>query len=134
MLIEKSGAKTTVQGEFNPGTFVEAMKKVNGFDSRANLNWSSVEKVASTFKYQESMKTDLSNMTTKEEKVKAIKQSVEKNNTYCVVAVNNDGHWVAIDKVENNSIKMLDPGSKATDLFKEYDWSTTTRLECFKVG
>ena len=41
-------------------------------------------------------------------------------------------HWVAIDSVNGTNIKMLDPGSKATNLWKEYDYKRTSMIQCFK--
>ena len=29
---------------------------------------------------------------------------------------------------------MFDPGSKATDMWAEYDWEETDRIECYRVG
>lgn len=139
MLIAKSGAidslptGNTLKGNFNPGTFVEAMNKAGGFDSGGNLYWANVEKVVSNFVYDSSSKQLLLGLS-RTDKLKAIKNKISQSNTYCVVEVKGGQgqHWVAIDSVNDTNIKMLDPGSKATNLWKEYDYKKTSVIQCFK--
>ena len=50
ILIEKSGDNTTIS-PFNPGTFVEALNKNNGFDSGGNLQYVAVNKAVPGFSY-----------------------------------------------------------------------------------
>lgn len=54
ILIEKSGANTTIS-PFNPGTFVEALNKNNGFDSGGNLQYIAVNKAVPGFSYVENV-------------------------------------------------------------------------------
>lgn len=136
MLIAKSGAVDSItdsdlKANFNPGTFVEAMNKVGGFDSGGNLQWYKVSSVAPSFSY--SGTTNLSGLT-KDEKLKTIKEKTSQTNTYCVLEVKGGQgqHWVAVDSVSDSGVKMMDPGSKATDLWKQYDWNRTSRIDCFK--
>lgn len=136
MLVAKSGAVDSItnsdlKANFNPGTFVEAMNKVGGFDSGGNLQWYKVSSVVPSFSY--SGTTSLSGLT-KTEKLKTIKEKTSQANTYCVLEVKGGQgkHWVAVDSVSNDGVKMMDPGSKATDLWKQYDWNRTSRIDCFK--
>ena len=136
MLIAKSGTVDSItdsdlKANFNPGTFVEAMNKVGGFDSGGNLQWYKVSSVAPSFSY--SGTTNLSGLT-KDEKLKTIKEKTSQTNTYCVLEVKGGQgqHWVAVDSVSDSGVKMMDPGSKATDLWKQYDWNRTSRIDCFK--
>lgn len=139
MLIAKSGAidglptANTLKGNFNPGTFVEAMNKAGGFDSGGNLYWANVKKVVPNFVYDSSSKQTLSGLS-RTAKLKAINNKVSQANTYCVVEVKGGQgqHWVAVDSVNGTNIKMLDPGSKATNLWKEYDYKRTSMIQCFK--
>lgn len=139
MLIAKSGAidslptGNTLKGNFNPGTFVEAMNKTGGFDSGGNLYWENVSKAVPNFVYDSSSKQTLSGLS-KDDKLKVIKNKISQPNTYCVVEVKGGQgqHWVAIDSVNGTNIKMLDPGSKATNLWKEYDYKRTSMIQCFK--
>ena len=139
MLIAKSGAidglptANTLKGNFNPGTFVEAMNKAGGFDSGGNLYWANVKKVVPNFVYDSSSKQTLSGLS-RDAKLKVIKRKISQANTYCVVEVKGGQgqHWVAVDSVNGTNIKMLDPGSKATNLWKEYDYKRTSMIQCFK--
>ena len=139
MLIAKSGAidglptGNTLKGNFNPGTFVEAMNKAGGFDSGGNLYWANVKKVVPNFVYDSSSKQTLSGLS-RAAKLKAIKNKISQSNTYCVVEVKGGQgqHWVAVDSVNGTNIKMLDPGSKATNLWKQYDYRRTSMIQCFK--
>lgn len=139
MLIAKSGAidglptANTLKGNFNPGTFVEAMNKAGGFDSGGNLYWANVKKVVPNFVYDSSSKQTLSGLS-RDAKLKVIKRKISQANTYCVVEVKGGQgqHWVAVDSVNGTYIKMLDPGSKATNLWKEYDYKRTSMIQCFK--
>lgn len=139
MLIAKSGAidglptANTLKGNFNPGTFVEAMNKAGGFDSGGKLYWANVRKVVPNFVYDSSSKQTLSGLS-RTAKLKAINNKVSQSNTYCVVEVKGGQgqHWVAVDSVNGTNIKMLDPGSKATNLWKEYDYKRTSMIQCFK--
>ena len=139
MLIAKSGAidglptANTLKGNFNPGTFVEAMNKAGGFDSGGKLYWANVKKVVPNFVYDSSSKQTLSGLS-RDAKLKVINNKVSQSNTYCVVEVKGGQgqHWVAVDSVNGTNIKMLDPGSKATNLWKEYDYKRTSMIQCFK--
>lgn len=139
MLIAKSGAidslptGNTLKGNFNPGTFVETMNKTGGFDSGGNLYWENVSKAVPNFVYDSSSKQTLSGLS-KDDKLKVIKNKISQPNTYCVVEVKGGQgqHWVAVDSVNGTNIKMLDPGSKATNLWKEYDYKRTSMIQCFK--
>ena len=139
MLIAKSGAidslptANTLKGNFNPGTFVEAMNKAGGFDSGGNLYWANVKKVVPNFVYDSSSKQVLSGLS-RDAKLKVIKRKISQSNTYCVVEVKGGQgqHWVAVDSVNGTNIKMLDPGSKSTNLWKEYDYKRTSMIQCFK--
>ncbi len=43
-------------------------------------------------------------------------------------------HWVALDEVKNDKIIISDPGSKSTDMWKEYNWNNTTQFVYFKAN
>ena len=48
----------------------------------------------------------------------------------------NGQHWVAIDSVNGNSIKIMDPGSNATDLWGsgKYTPQSTKAINLFRVS
>lgn len=132
MLIAKSGVKTNVNN-FNPGTFVQHLNKNGGFVQGANLVWGSVSTVAPTFKHEGSV--DVSGMS-REQKLNSIKSLVSQPSIYVVAEVkgNTGQHWVAIDSVSGNTINMMDPGSKATNMWKQYNWNNTSTLHYFRAG
>lgn len=132
MLIAKSGVPTNVTGEFNPGSFVQALNKNNGF-SGANFAWYSVTKVAPRFT-PVGINYSLKGLS-REEKLNTIKSLLSAG--YYVVAEvkgNTGEHWVAIDNVNGNVINMLDPGSNSTNLWAQYNWQNTSLVSYFKVS
>ena len=132
--IARSGVDTKVEGTFNPGTFVQYLNKHGGFASGGNFIWSSAEMVAPSFKYSDDIQGLLG--WSKEAKLNKIKELTSQKDTYVVAEVkgNTGQHWVAIDKVEGDTIKMMDPGSSSTDMWSQYSWSNTSRLVVFKVS
>lgn len=134
ILIKKSDIPTGKVYPFNPGTFVTALNNNYGFDSRGNLQYAAISKVVPNFKYQD--RIDLRDKS-KSEKLSEIKRYYE-SGYYIAVEVKggskNNQHWVAIDNVTNNTVVMLDPGSNATDMWSEYDWSKTSQFVFFKAN
>ena len=131
MLIEKSGVDTNINGEFNPGTFVEYLNDHNGF-SGGNLIWASVSNAAPSFVFQQ--KISVSGYS-RDQKLQRIQELLDQG--YYVVSEvkgNTGQHWVAIDSVSNDTIRMMDPGSTSTDMWAEYPWGNTSTIAYFKVG
>lgn len=132
MLIAKSGVPTNVEGEFNPGTFVKALNKVNSFSSSGNFTWSNASEAAPNFVYQNSVSVSGYSKSDKLNKIKSILDQ----GYYAVAEVkgNTGQHWVAIDSINGNNIKMMDPGSESTDMWNEYNWNNTSRISYFKAN
>lgn len=132
ILVAKSGVATNVNGEFNPGTFVEYLNSNGGFDSGGNFYWNSVTKAAPSFTYQGQISVS---GYTKAQKLNKIVELL--NAGYYVVAEvkgNTGQHWVAIDTVQDSTVIMMDPGSSATDMWSQYNWANTSTLAYFKAG
>lgn len=135
MLIAKSGVDVNVEGEFNPGTFVQALNQVGGF-SGAALIWGSVSRVAPNFQYVG--KAYVSGQS-RQQKYDTLKNLLDQG--YYVTAEvfsGNSGltygtHWVAIDAVSGDDFLMMDPGSQATVLWQEYNWANTSEFAYYKV-
>lgn len=130
MLIAKSGVETRVNN-FNPGTFVEFLNNNGGF-SGGNFVWQSAGAAAPGFKYQG--KIGLSGYS-REQKLAQIKQLVDQG-AYVVVEVkgNTGQHWVAVDSISGGKVMMLDPGSKSTDMWAQYNWQNTSQLAYYMVN
>ena len=129
--IARSGVETNISGEFNPGTFVTYLNSHNGFYG-GDLNWSGPTAAAPKFVYQNTI--DLSYMS-KAQKLEKIREITSQSGVYavCEVKGNTGQHWVAIDSVNGTSIKMMDPGSSGTDMWKEYNYANTSRIVYYRV-
>ena len=133
MLVAKSGQPTTITGDFNPGTFVQALNSNGGFTSNGSLIWSTVTKIVPSFKYQGFV--SVSGLS-KEVKLNKLKELLSNKNNYVVAEVkgNTGQHWVAIDGISDGNIVMMDPGSPSSDLWAQYDWRNTTQFNYYTLG
>lgn len=134
MQIARSGTETTVSN-FDPGTFVQALNKNNGFNGNGELTWSAVSSVAPGFRWEN--KVSLSGLS-KKAKLNKIREIVNQEGVYVVAevkgATSRAEHWVAIESVDGDTIRMMDPGSKATDMWAEYPWQKTSQLSIFRAS
>lgn len=132
MQIAKSGVKTQVS-PFNPGTFVQYLNTHGGFAAGGNFLWYSAQKFAPEFKYQQ--RVSLSGLS-REAKLNKIKSIVSQKGVYAVCEVKGPTgqHWVAIDSVTGDTINMMDPSSKYTNMWQKYFWGNTSAIVYYKVG
>lgn len=132
ILIKKSGVSTGSVFPFNPGTFVSALNNNYGFDKNGNLLYSPISKLVPNFKYVGRI-----NLSGKSqiEKLKEIKKYYDIGYYIAIKVVDTDTsqHWVALDNIKSNRIIMSDPASKSTDMWKEYNWNSTTQFIYFKA-
>ena len=133
ILIKKSGISTPIKN-FNPGTFVMELNKNGGFDGYGNLQYGSITRVVSNFKYVGKVKLKGK---TREEKLSLITQYY--NNGYYITAevlgaTETNQHWVAITGVNGNNIIMVDPGTDQTDMWSAYEFGKTSQFNYFKVN
>ena len=120
--IARSGTTLTVS-DFNPGVF----SKHASYDG-IGLNWNSWFSVAPNFK----LINDFYFYGSKQEKADKVKSYIDQGK-YVIVAVNNEGHWVAVDRVEGDKIYMFDPGdSHANEVFARYGAKDTYRFLVFE--
>lgn len=126
MLIVHAGLRS--EKNFNPGIFVNEMKKVNGFANN-DIYWAKAEQVVPGFSYSKciTLKGDA------DDKLATIQKYADQG-YYIIVSVKNCGHWVAVDSVTSTKVKMMDPGSSSTDLFAKYAASGMTQLRLYKAG
>lgn len=133
ILIEKSGVPTSID-PFNPGTFVEALNKNNGFDANGNLQYGAISKVVPGFKYVG--KENLRNKT-REEKFSLIKKYFDMGYFLTVEvkgATEGNQHWVAVMGINGSDIVMVDPGSNHTSMWNAYEVSKTSQFNYFKAN
>lgn len=130
MLIAKSGVAVNVDGDFNPGTFVQKLNQVGGFQG-ANFVWGSVSNVAPNFQFVS--KAYVSGQS-QQQKLSTLQGLLDQG--YYVVAEvkgNTGQHWVAIDGINGSTILMMDPASQSTSMWQQYDWVNTSQYAYFKV-
>ena len=74
---------------------------------------------------------------TREQKLAKIREITSTPKVYAVAEVrgNTGQHWVAIERVNGNTIVMNDPGGDTgTDMWGYYNWNNTSTLAYFKVS
>lgn len=133
ILIEKSGINTTIS-PFNPGTFVEALNKNNGFDSGGNLQYAAVSKAVPGFSYAGNVNL---RGKSRSEKIALITQYF--NQGYFITAevkgaTQGNQHWVAITGVDSVNVMMVDPGSNHNIMWNAYEMGKTSQFNYFKVN
>lgn len=130
MLIAKSGVAVNVDGDFNPGSFVQKLNQVGGFQG-ASLVWGSVDKVAPNFQFVgkyyvlgQSQQQKLSTL-----------QNLLAQGYYVVAEVKGEtgSHWVAVDGINDSTVLMMDPASQSTSMWQQYNWVNTSQYAYFKV-
>lgn len=132
ILIEKSGANTAIS-PFNPGTFVEALNKNNGFDSGGNLQYVAVNKAVPGFSYVGNVNL---RGKTRSEKLALITQYF--NQGYFIMtevkgATPGNQHWVAVTGVDSINVMIVDPASSQTIMWNAYEVSKTSQFNYFKA-
>lgn len=130
MLIAKSGVAVNVDGEFNPGTFVQKLNQVGGFQG-ANFVWGSVSSVAPNFQFVNKISVAGQSQ---QQKLSTLQNLLDQG--YYVVAEvkgNTGQHWVAIDGIDGNNVLMMDPASQSTSMWQQYNWGNTSQYAYFKV-
>ena len=132
ILIEKSGANTTIS-PFNPGKFVEALNKNNGFDSGGNLQYVAVNKAVPGFSYVGNVNL---RGKTRSEKLALITQYF--NQGYFITAevkgaTPGNQHWVAVTGVDSINVMIVDPASSQTIMWNAYEVSKTSQFNYFKA-
>ena len=125
MLIVHAGLRD--ESTFDPGTFLEEMKAVDGF--RGNeVYWGKAGEAVEGFHYVGSI--DLRG--TESDKTAQI-LSCYQQGFYIIVAVKRFGHYVAVRDAAADRIAMMDPGSAGTDLFAKYSADGVARIYLYSL-
>lgn len=131
--MQRSGT-VTIQ-DFNPGTFANELTKNGGFSSGGGLLWDPLRKTMREItndKFRDvNLEYQLSG--TKETKINTLNSFIN-SGKLLVIGVKNEGHWVAIDRIEGNNVFMFDPGdSYAKEVSQKYDWGGVTKVQIYEV-
>lgn len=130
ILIERSGAGKTII-PFTPQTFVQKMNENGGFDENGNLQYGAITRFIPGFSF--AGRVSLENKT-KSEKFQLINKYQSQSYYLSVEVMGNTGqHWVAVIDTSNNRVTIADPGSRATDLWSQYNWKNTSQFVYFKL-
>lgn len=136
MLIKKSGTQLLID-DFNPGVFVQTMTANGGFQDALYANndqsWSSI---APNFKQIEGTSVDIPLSGNREEKTQTLKKLLTEGYYLTVRVKSGSGqHWVALDRIEDDTVYMMDPASTATKLWDEkYEVAQTISYKKFKAN
>ncbi len=132
MQVARSGVSTNVEGEFNPGSFVEYMNTHGGFNNGGELQYAGVTRTVPSFHY--SGRVYVSGYT-KDQKYNTLTDLLNKG--YYVVAEvkgNTGQHWVAVVSTQNGEVTMMDPGSNFTSMWEKYNYKNTSTFTYFTLG
>lgn len=127
MLICHTGSADA--SSFTPKTLVNYLNNNGGFTSGGALYWAKVNGAADGFTLYES-KVSMADMT-KAQKISTMAKYI-KAGYGVIISVRNGGHWVALDRIEGDTVYMMDPGVSSTDLFDTYSESSIDRLAIYK--
>lgn len=127
ILVVHSGCRT--EANFNPGILCNFLNANKGFDSYGNLFWAKTNEMVPDFKF---VKSAMLSGNTQAEKTDEIKSYLD-NGYHLIVGVNDGTHWVAVDKVKDNTVYMFDPARTNTNvLFQKYNSSGISRIRIYK--
>jgi uncharacterized protein YraI len=127
ILVVHSGCRT--EANFNPGILCNFLNANKGFDSYGNLFWAKANEMVPDFKF---VKSAMLIGTTPAEKTDEIKSYLD-NGYHLILGVNDGTHWVAVDKVKDSTVYMIDPARTNTNvLFQKYNTSGVSRIRIYK--
>jgi len=121
--------------DFNPGIFANELTKRGGFDNVGNLQWLPLKNTLndlSNGKF-EAVNLDYALYGTKQNKIDTLQQFI--NSGYLlVVGVNWEGHWVAVNKIENNEVYIFDPaGANYQTITEGYSWEGVKKVQTYRI-
>ena len=114
---------------FTPATLVNYLNNNGGFTSGGALYWEKVNGAADGFSLV-NYKISLADMT-QSQKTAVMKEYLDDGDAV-IISVKNGGHWVALDRIEGNTVYMMDPASSSTDLYTKYDVDGVDRLAIYR--
>lgn len=110
---------------FNPGTLVTELNKIDGFSNGAISSWAKINEVIPDVVFVD--KYTFTSSTQKGKAVEMKKISDEGNYMVCNVGY----HWVFIDSIVGSTVYMIDPAKDDILLFDAYELANITELRIF---
>lgn len=107
---------------FNPGTFVDSLNDLGGFDYSGSLvSWNLVSEVVPNLECEG--KYHVPSETSEYEYIQKLEE-LQDAGYYSVCYVGH--HWVLVDYIENGSVYMCDPAGSDTDMLSAYPYDPYT--------
>lgn len=153
--ISRSGSKLgSISGgdnSFNPGSFAKTLKKNGGFDNAANFTGKGYQVIAPNFKIVSDKSVNISDNASLAKVVSSELSSPQEGKyqkflilriKYANKGYSSSQHWVAVNTVEGNKVKIYDPANSGTTLDDNYEsWTVlgyktmyATDVEQGKIG
>ncbi|MDR0919153.1 MAG: dockerin type I domain-containing protein [Oscillospiraceae bacterium] len=128
MLAVKSGA--AFETSFNPGVLCDFLYENKGFDNDGDLIWGKVAGLIPRFRY---IRPYNIGSQPKDVLISELSELIDQG-YYIVLTVKPDnGHWVAVDRIEGNDVYILDPADNGGKiLFDYYYYGNCTTARLFK--
>lgn len=115
--IKASGTKITTD-DFNPGIFVDAVNKNDGFTSGGLFKWDgSWKQIAPNWNFYNKKSLPAS----KTDKISTIRELLNQGYYPVMCVKKNCAHWVAVTGVTDDNIIIADPGSNASTVWPQYN-------------
>lgn len=131
--MQRSGTVTIP--DFNPATFANRLTQNGGFSSGGGLLWDPLRKTMKEItndKFKD-VNLEYSLSGTKENKINKLNEFIN-SGKLLVLGVKNEGHWIAIDRIEGNNVFIFDPGDSYTnEVSQKYDWGGVTKVQIYEV-
>lgn len=128
ILIERSGVPVqNIKGDFNPGTFVTALKGFGSIGSGGDFG-GNVSAIAPDFKYISQSSLNIYGKAQQAEFLAKLQASGYEMVMEVKQGCDAGQHWVAVDRVEGTNVYMFDPASPYTLVWDIYPSSCLSRV------
>ena len=130
--IARSGAQTTISN-FNPGTFVNEIKKTPGaFSDGGGLNWAGENSISNFVPGFKIVASHVALGRTKEEQISTIKKYIDEG-YYVTLNLDYGRHWVAVMGTSKDNIQMQDPGRNEKNVYDVYPPSSIVKINVYSI-
>lgn len=130
--IKRSGAQTKITN-FNPGTFVNEIKKTPGaFSDGGGLNWVGENSISNFVPGFKIVASHVALGRTKEDQIKTIQKYIDEG-YYVVLNLDYGRHWVAVTGTNSGNIQMVDPGRNEKNVYDVYPPSSIVKINVYSI-
>ncbi len=126
-LLVHSGAVADNEEQFNPGIYCRWLNQVGALTPQGWIVWSMASNYDADFNYFGAV-----NLTGTATQKTATIQSYYNDGYVIAVSVKNGGHYVAVDKVANNTVYIMDPANTGYTKLFQYDAAGVNQIQIYK--